>query len=109
MPVRAYEASGHLRTPEDVAAYFNAAIGESAGDPRLLIEVFRNVAAAQGWAPPSLGGRMSAVWPPLPRPVGNSGPPVGDGEEGCRGVGRGAAVRSTGRRRLNVEGEARFG
>ena len=48
MPVRAREASEHLRTPEDVAAYLNAAVEESDGDPRLLMKAFRNVAAAQG-------------------------------------------------------------
>ncbi len=48
MPVRAHEASEYLRTPEDVAAYLNAAIEESNGDPRLLMKAFRNVAAAQG-------------------------------------------------------------
>ncbi len=48
MPVRAHEASEYLRTPEDVAAYLNAAVEESDGDPRLLMKAFRNVAAAQG-------------------------------------------------------------
>ncbi len=48
MPVRAHEASECLQTPEDVAAYLNAAIEESDGDPRLLMKAFRNVAAAQG-------------------------------------------------------------
>ena len=48
MPVRAHEASEYLRTPEDVAAYLNAGVEESDGDPRLLIKAFRNVAAAQG-------------------------------------------------------------
>ena len=46
MPVRAHEASEYLRTPEHVAAYLNAAIDESDGDPRLLMKTFRNVAAA---------------------------------------------------------------
>ena len=48
MPVRAREASETLRTPEEIAAYLNAAIEESDGDPRLLMKAFRNVAAAQG-------------------------------------------------------------
>ena len=48
MPVRAHEASESLRTPEDIAAYLNAAIEESDGDPRLLMKAFQNVAAAQG-------------------------------------------------------------
>ena len=48
MPVRPHEASEYLRTPEDVAAYLNAAIEESDGDPGLLMKAFRNVAAAQG-------------------------------------------------------------
>ena len=48
MPVKAHEASEYLRTPEDVAAYLNAAVDESDSDPRLLMKAFRNVAAAQG-------------------------------------------------------------
>ena len=40
--------SEYLRTPEDVAAYFNAAIEECDRDPRLLMKAFRDVAAAQG-------------------------------------------------------------
>ena len=48
MPIRPHDASEYLRTPEDVAAYLNAAIEESDGDPRLLMKAFRNVAAAQG-------------------------------------------------------------
>ena len=63
MPVRAHEASEYLRTPEDVAAYLNAAIDESDGDPRLLMKAFRNVAAAQGGSPPSLGEPSSTAWP----------------------------------------------
>ena len=48
MPVKQHQASGYLKTPQDVAAYLNAAIEECDGDPRLLMKAFRNVAAAQG-------------------------------------------------------------
>ena len=48
MPGRPHEPSEHLRTPEDVAAYLNAAVEESDGDPRLLMKAFRKVAVAQG-------------------------------------------------------------
>ncbi len=48
MPVKVHEASEYLQTPEDVAAYLNAAVEGSDGDPRLLMKAFRNVAAAQG-------------------------------------------------------------
>ena len=48
MPVREHRASDYLRTPEDVAAYLNAAVDEMEGDPRLLMKAFRNVAEAQG-------------------------------------------------------------
>ncbi|MYD88219.1 MAG: putative addiction module antidote protein [Acidobacteria bacterium] len=48
MPVRAHDASEYLQTPADVAAYLNAAMEESDGDPRLLMKAFRNVAASQG-------------------------------------------------------------
>ena len=40
MPIRSHEASEPLRTPEDIAAYINAAIEESDGDPRLLTKAF---------------------------------------------------------------------
>ncbi|MYD31420.1 MAG: putative addiction module antidote protein [Nitrospira sp. SB0677_bin_15] len=48
MPVKVHKASDYLKTPEDIAAYLNAAIEEFDGDPRLLMKAFRNVAAAQG-------------------------------------------------------------
>ena len=48
MPVKAHHASDYLNTPEDVAAYLNAAIEEMGEDPRLLMKALRNVAAAQG-------------------------------------------------------------
>ena len=47
MFVRAHDASEYLRTPADVAAYPNAAMEESDGDPRLLMKALRNVATAQ--------------------------------------------------------------
>ena len=37
-----------MRTPEDIAAYLNAAIEEMGDDPRLLMMAFRNVAEARG-------------------------------------------------------------
>ena len=48
MPVKVHKASDYLKTPEDIAAYLNAAIEEFDGDARLLMKAFRNVAAAQG-------------------------------------------------------------
>ena len=48
MPVKQHRASDYLKTPQDIAAYLNAAIEEFDGDPRLLMKAFRNVAAAQG-------------------------------------------------------------
>lgn len=47
MPVKAHQASDYLTTPEDVAAYLNAAIEEMGEDPRLLMKALRNVAVAQ--------------------------------------------------------------
>ena len=47
MLVRAHDAGERLRTPADVAAYPNAAMEESDGDPRLPMKALRNVAAAQ--------------------------------------------------------------
>ena len=48
MPVKEHRASDCLRTPQDIAAYLNAAIEEFEGDPRLLMKAFRAVTAAQG-------------------------------------------------------------
>ena len=48
MPVKPHKASDYLKTPEEVAAYLNAAIDEMGGDPRLLMKAFRNVAEARG-------------------------------------------------------------
>ena len=48
MPIREHKASDYLKTPEDIAAYLNAAIEEMDDDPRLLMKAFRNVAEARG-------------------------------------------------------------
>ena len=48
MPLKQHRASDYLKTPQDIAAYLNAAIEEFDGDPRMLMKAFRNVAAAQG-------------------------------------------------------------
>ena len=48
MPTREYRASEYLKTPEDIAAYLNAAVEEMEDDPRLLMKAFRNVAEAKG-------------------------------------------------------------
>ena len=48
MPLRPHKAADYLTTPEDIAAYLNAAIDEMDGDPRLLMKAFRNVAEARG-------------------------------------------------------------
>ena len=48
MPVKPHKASDYLKTPEEVAAYLNAAIDEMDGDLRLLMKAFRNVAEARG-------------------------------------------------------------
>ena len=93
MPVRAHEPSEHLRTPEDVAAYLNAAIQESDGDPRLLMKAFRNVAAAQGGVS-AMARRAEVDRGSLPRLVGKPGPPIGDGDEDRRRLWRDPAVRA---------------
>ena len=48
MPVKAHKASDYFKTPEEIAAYLNAAIDEMGDDPRLLMKAFRNVAEARG-------------------------------------------------------------
>ena len=47
-PTREHKASDYLKTPEDIAAYLNAALEESNDDARLLMKAFRNVAEACG-------------------------------------------------------------
>ena len=51
MPTREHKTSDYLKTPQDIAAYLNAAIDEMDDDPRLLMKAFRNVAEAQGGVP----------------------------------------------------------
>ena len=48
MPVTEHNSSDYLKTPEDIAAYLNAAIEEMGDDPRLLMMALRNVAKARG-------------------------------------------------------------
>ena len=48
MPLKDHKASEYLKSPEDIAAYLNAAVDEMGDDPRLLMKAFRNVAEAQG-------------------------------------------------------------
>ena len=48
MPTIEHRASDYLKTPEDIAAYLNAAIEDMGDDPRLLMKAFRNVAEARG-------------------------------------------------------------
>ena len=48
MPIKEHKASDYLKTPDDIAAYLNAAVEEMGDDPRLLMKAFRNVAEARG-------------------------------------------------------------
>ena len=48
MPVREHRVGDYLKTPEDAAAYLNAAIEEMGDDQHLLMKAFRNVAEAWG-------------------------------------------------------------
>ena len=50
MPIREYDASEYLETPEDIAEYLNVVLedmGED-DDPRLLMMALRNVVKARG-------------------------------------------------------------
>ena len=50
MPIREYDASEYLETPEDIAEYLNVVLedmGED-DDPRLLMIALRNVVKARG-------------------------------------------------------------
>ena len=59
MPVKAHEASDYLKSPEDAAAYLNAALEEVGDDPRLLMKALRNLAEAQGF---TLRGSTEKRW-----------------------------------------------
>ncbi len=50
MPVREYDASEYLETPEDIAEYLNVVMEEMSDDddPRLLMMALRNVVKARG-------------------------------------------------------------
>ena len=77
MPTVEHRASDYLKTPEDIAAYLNAAVEEMGDDPRLLMKAFRNVAEARGGrvgdSAPGERGQGSAV----PRAVGKAESPAG--------------------------------
>ncbi len=46
MPTRKFETTDYLRTDGEIAAYLDAALAD--GDPRVLLEAVRNVAAVRG-------------------------------------------------------------
>lgn len=48
MPTIEHGSSDYLKTPEDIAAYLNAAVEDMGDDPRLLMKAFRNVAEPRG-------------------------------------------------------------
>ena len=49
MPAKTHKASDHLKSPEDAAAYLNAALEEMGNDPRLFMKAVGNVAEARGF------------------------------------------------------------
>ena len=68
MPVRTHKASDYIKTPEDAAAYLNAAIEEMGDDPRLLMKAFRNVAEARGGVSRACTPGQAGSRGPLPSP-----------------------------------------
>ena len=62
MPIKEHKASDYLQTPEDIAAYLNAAIEEADDDPRLPIMAIRNVAQAQQDETPEGARRQTAIF-----------------------------------------------
>lgn len=46
MPTKPHRARDYLKTPDDIAAYLNAAMQEL-DDPRMLMKALRNVTDAQ--------------------------------------------------------------
>lgn len=48
--LRVYDVSEHLRSPEEMAAYLNAAITESDADPAFVAKALGDIARAKGMA-----------------------------------------------------------
>lgn len=46
--IEAYDVAEHLRTPEEMAAYLDACIDESAGDASFIAKALGDIARAQG-------------------------------------------------------------
>jgi len=46
--IEAYDVAEHLRTPEEMAAYLDACIDESAGDATFIAKALGDIARAQG-------------------------------------------------------------
>jgi probable addiction module antidote protein len=46
--VRDYDVAEHLRTPEEMAAYLDACLAESDGDPSLVAKALGDIARAKG-------------------------------------------------------------
>jgi probable addiction module antidote protein len=48
--VRDYDVAEYLRTPEEMAAYLEACLAESDGDPSFVAQALGNIARAKGMA-----------------------------------------------------------
>ena len=48
--LRDYDVAEHLRTPDEMAAYLNASITESDGDPAFVAKALGDIARAKGMA-----------------------------------------------------------
>lgn len=48
--VRDYDVAEHLRTPEEMAAYLEACLAESDGDPSFVAKALGDIARAKGMA-----------------------------------------------------------
>jgi probable addiction module antidote protein len=48
--VRNYDVAEHLRTPEEMAAYLEACLAESDGDPSYVAKALGDIARAKGMA-----------------------------------------------------------
>lgn len=46
--LRTYDVSNHLRSPEEMAAYLEASIAESNGDPAFIARALGDIARAKG-------------------------------------------------------------
>ena len=96
MPIREYDASEYLETPEDIAEYLNVVMEEMSDDddPRLLMMALRNVVKASGRRIRAGEGNGPESRCPLTGIVRAASPPAGYVLEAVRRLRRQAPILS---------------